>query len=282
LHFDLVSFDPASSGAPAGYRVGEGLPGLALVSYASAALVVLMTAVAAIGLVRRARAARWDLAAAVLIVAPLVIFLVQSYSGEGRYRVYLFALPWLCFFAAAACAPVSRSRLSQALRGWRLALASAALGVCLLFAYFGLESANRVTREDVAAGAWFDEHAPRSSLLVEVTSNAVSRVTARYAHVYDPDFPSSPTLTDQTPYGGRRLGRKDLPGLEATLRGYGARHTYLMLTPTQRRFARLYGVLPAGWQESLASALRSSPSFRLVYRRGTSLIFRYEPGGTVR
>ena len=281
LHFDLFSFDPASNAAPAGYRAGEGLPGLTLVRYASGALVVLMTALAGIGLVRRARAAHWDLVAAALIVAPMLVFILQSYSGEGRYRVYLFSLPWLCFFAAAACAPVSRSRLTKALRGWRLALASAALGVCLLFAYFGLEAANRVTREDIAAGIWFDEHAPRNSVLVQMTSGGISRVTARYARVFDPDFPASPTLTDQAPYIDRRLGPRDLPRLEATLRGYGGRHTYLLLTLSQRRFARLYGVLPAGWQKSLVAALRSSPSFRLVYRRGTSSIFRYDRGGTV-
>ena len=63
-----------------------------------------------------------------LLVAPLLIVGVQSYGGEGRYRFYLFALPWLCFFAAAACAPPTPTGLPRALRAWRLALATGALG----------------------------------------------------------------------------------------------------------------------------------------------------------
>jgi GT2 family glycosyltransferase len=283
-HFSLLDFDPTASAAPAGYEVGQGLQGLALVGRASAVEVMLLAGLAAIGLFRRARAARWDLAAATLVIAPLLVVGVQSYSGEGRYRLYLFALPWLCFFAAAAFAPRSSSRRFGVLGGWRLALATGALGVCLLFAYFGLELANRVTSADVAAAVWFDQHAPPNSVAVEVTSDSVSRVTARYARVFAPEYPGSPTLTGLPAFRNRSLSRKDLPRLEATLRGYGIEHTFVFLTPSQERFARLYGVLPAGWQRSLERALRASPDFRRVYRRGAASIFEYRPGrsGAVR
>jgi Glycosyl transferase family 2 len=275
-HFTLFDPAPSSSAAPPGYDIGGGLPGLALVAYAVRAEVVILVILAAVGLVRRLRAGHWDLAAAILVVAPLVIVGLQSYGGEGRYRVYLFALPWLCFFAAAACAP-TRARLRTLTHRARLTLASASLGICLLFAYFGLELMNRVDSDDVAAATWFERHAPSDSVLVGVTTNFPDRVTARYAVAYDPAYPGAPSLTDHAAYRNRQLGVADLPRIERTLRAYGAPHTFLTLGRSQERYARLYGLLPDGSLQSLDRALRASPSFHLVYRRGPSSIFAYRP-----
>jgi beta-glucanase (GH16 family)/GT2 family glycosyltransferase len=276
-HFLLFHVDPSAGAGPPGYRIGAGLPGLDLVGYASAAEVLLLTGLAAAGIAGRIRAARWELAAVTLAVAAVPVIALQAYSGEGRYRLFLFALPWLAFFAAAAFAPPRSRQLTRSKRGWQLGLASTALAVCLLPAYFGLELANRVTGGEVAAGAWFDEHAPSGSLAVEMTSNSLSRVSGGYARVFDVRFASGPTLTRDASYRNRKLGRKDLPRLEGTLAGYGAKHTFLLLNPSQERFARLYGILPGGWLQSLERALDSSPAFRLVYRRDSSSIYKYQP-----
>jgi hypothetical protein len=279
-HYSLLDFDPTASAAPEGYEAGNGLPGFELVSLASRLGPALLAALAAIGIVRRVRAGRWDAAVGALIVAPVLVVGAQSYSGEGRYRLYLFALPWLCFFAAAALAPATRSWIPAAAGRWRLALASGALGTCLLFSYFGLELVNRMTSRDIAPAVWYEHNAPPDSVLVEVTSNSISRVSGRYAVVNDPNFPFSPTLTDRAGFHGHRLGRGDLPRLDTTLRDYGAEHTYLVLTDGQERFARLYGLLPPGWRTSFERALRSSPAFRRVFRHGDSSIYKYEPNRT--
>jgi hypothetical protein len=84
-------------------------------------------------LARRLREGHWDLAPATLIVAPLFVVGLQSYGGEGRYRTYLFALPWLCFFAAAALSP-TRVRLRTLRHRASLTLATVCLATCLLFA----------------------------------------------------------------------------------------------------------------------------------------------------
>jgi hypothetical protein len=276
-HFSLLDPAPASSGAPAGYRLGDGMPGLALVAYTVRAEVLILVILAAVGLVRRLRKGHWDLAPATLVLAPLVIVGLQSYGGEGRYRVYLFALPWLCFFAAAAFAP-TRAGLRTLRHRAPLTLASICLATCLLFAYFGLELMNRVDPDDVAAASWFERHAPSDSVLVGVTTNFPDRVSARYPAVYDPAYPGAPSLTDHAAYRSRRLGVADLPRIERTLRTYGARHTFLTLGASQERYARLYGLLPAGSFQSLDRALRRSPAFLLVFRRGPSSIFEYRPG----
>jgi GT2 family glycosyltransferase len=278
-HYDLFDFNPGANRAPAGYELGDGLPGSELVAYSSRLAVVLVIALAAIGFVRRFRAGHRDLATAALALTPLAVVFAQSYGGEARFRIYLFALPWLCFFAAAAFLPLPRARSHGLWRSWRVALASTALGACLLFAYFGLELMNRVTDEDVKAAVWFERHAPPNSRLVGVTPSFPRRLTAEYAGVHDPDYPGALSLTeDGEGFRNRRLGAADLPRLEQTLRGVGPERTYMILTPSQQRFGRLYGVLPPGSMRGLERALTSSRSFRPVYRRGGAAIFEYRPG----
>jgi GT2 family glycosyltransferase len=276
-HFSLFDPAPSSSGAPSGYSIGDGLPGLALVAYAVRVEILILVILAAVGLVRRLRKGHWDVAAATLIVAPLVIVGLQSYQGEGRYRVYLFALPWLCFFAAAAFSS-TQARLPTLTRRALLTAASACLATCLLFAYFGLELMNRMEPDDVAAAIWFEHHAPTGSVLAAgVTANFPRRLTARYAEVYDPAYPGALPLTDHAAYRRPRFRHADLLRIEKTLGAYGAAHTFLTLSGSQERYARLYGLLPAGSMQSLEGALRRSRDFRLVYQRGSSSIFAYRP-----
>jgi GT2 family glycosyltransferase len=277
-HYDLFDPDPASSAAPTGYVPGHGLPGLVLVAYATRFELIAFAVLALAGLVRRLRARRWDLAVAVLLVSPLLIVGLQSYGGEGRYRFYLFALPWLCFFAAAACAPPKSTGLPRSLRAWRLVLATGVLGACFLFGYFGLELSNRVRSDDVKAARWFERHAPRHSLLTGFDSTFPRRLSARYPDVYDPAFPGAPALIQRAAYRSHPLGRRDVPGIAETLRGYGNRRTFLILTSSQRRLGRLFGLFPPRSVESLDEALRASRAFRLVYEGRDASIFRLRPG----
>jgi hypothetical protein len=156
-----------------------------------------------------------------------------------------------------------------------LALVSAALGVCVLFAYFGQELSNHVTRADVDAAAWFERHAPRNSLLVGLTPSFPRRLSSRYAHVYVHSHPGAPALSDYPSYRRRRLGRADVDRVTKTIGAYDAPHTFLILTPSQQRFARLFGLMKAGSARGLTRALRSSRSFQLVYARNGAFVFKY-------
>ena len=276
-HFSLLDLSPFAGTTPAGAGSSPGLPGHDLVAHAAQLAVVLMLAFAAIGVVRRTRASRWDLPPALLVIAPVVTVQLQAYGGEGRYRAYLFALPWLAFFAAAALTPGRSWRARSAFRSLPMVAVCTALGACTLFAYFGLEYMNHVTPDDVAAGVWFDQHAPPSSLFVTVTGNAISRVTARYGVASNPAYPASPALTDHPRLVGQPLDKHDLPEIEAALRGYGDPSTFLAITESQQHYARLYGLLPNDWRVNLDKALRASSAFKLVYRHGTSEIFAFNP-----
>jgi hypothetical protein len=214
-HYSLVDFNPAASRTPGGYELGDGLPGSELVAYASRLTVVLVVVLAGIGLVRRLRAGHRDLVAVCLAAAPLAIVLLQSYGGEARFRVYLFALPWLCLFAAAAFVPSGRSRPAGFARPLQLALAGAGVGCSLLLSYFGLELMNRVASDDVRAAAWFDRHAPAQSRLVGVTPSFPRRPTAGYARAHDPEYPGAISLTEEgEAFRHRMLGPAHIPPLE--------------------------------------------------------------------
>ena len=264
-HFVLFDPNPVESARPDG---GEGLPGLTLVTYAPWVGAALIVALAGVGVVRRLRAGHWDLPAAALVVGPLLVAGVQSYGGEGRVRIFLFTLPWLCFFAAAACAPALSTGLRGAFRGWRLALSSAAIGLCLLFTYFGSEYINRLSSDDVEAAIWFEKHAPPRSSLASVVGPVPHRLTARYPVVYV----NSVTLANDERYRGRRLGRVDVARLKRDLRDL-RRPRFVVTSRSQQRYARLYGLLPPGSLRGLEDALGRSPSFRLVYRRGAASIY---------
>jgi GT2 family glycosyltransferase len=264
-HFVLFDPNPAESARPDG---GEGLPGLTIVTHAPWVGAALVVALAGFGLVRRLRAGRWDLAALALVVGPLAVAGVQSYGGEGRVRLFLFVLPWLCFFAAAACAPAASTRLRGTLRGWRLAAASAAIAVCLVFAYFGSEYINRISRDDVQAATWFEDHAPPRSSLASLIGPFPSRLTAHYPVVYA----NAVTLIKDSAYEGGRRPRVDLARVKRDLHAL-RRPRFVVTSQSQHRYARLYGLLPHGSLRSLEERLRQSRAFRLVYRRGRTSIY---------
>lgn len=274
-YFSLFDIDPAQSTAPPG---GEGLPGLQLVQGAARGVTLVVAMLAVLGLVRRLRAGRSVLAPAVLVLVPAALVLLQSYGGEGPFRAYLFALPWLCFFAAAACAPPLYSRLPEFARPWRLGLSSAVIGVGFLFAYFGLELANRVSSPEVEAAVWFEQNAPPDSLLVGLTLNFPQRLSARYADVHSRDYPGNQSLAEKPAWRNRTFTRADIPRLERALQRYGVPNTYVFLTPSQERYGRLYGIVSPQSRPTLEQVLRGSPSFRLAYRGGGASIFELRRG----
>jgi len=269
-HFKLLDFDPATSARPTG--TGESLPGAALGANASRAAIALTVLLAAAGLVRRLRAGHWDLVPAALAFAPFLLLGLQSYDGEGPLRAFLFALPWLAFFGAAACAPGPRAR-GLLRRTWRPVVASAVIGTGALFGYFGQELTNYISRDDVAASRWYLDHAQPRASLTSLAPNFPERLNARYASHLE----TLPTLVTEPGYRPHRLGAADVPLLEALLRRDNSPQRFVAISPSQERYARFHGLAPPGSFARMAGALRTSPDFELVYERGAAAIFRYRP-----
>jgi hypothetical protein len=110
-------------------------------------LSVALWGVALIGGLRRLRAGQLDLSLALLAMAPFGLILLQAYGGEMLLRVYLFSVPFMSFFAAAAFYPTPRPA------SWRLDLlivgVSLGLAAVMLFTRFGNEKADFVTPEEL-------------------------------------------------------------------------------------------------------------------------------------
>jgi GT2 family glycosyltransferase len=275
-HFTLIQPGSSSGAAAAGRNLSAALPGAAFGFYAPAIVMFLTVALAAAGLLRRLRAGKRDLVPVCLIGAPVLAVGLQSYGGEGPYRAFLFALPWLAFLGALACVRPARSGSRPRMSLQRLTIASAALGVTLLFAYFGQELANRIPSADVQASTWYEQHAPAGSVRVNLAPTAPDRLTARYPLVSLGD-PSA--LVEDARFTGHLLGAADIPRLERLIAQQGPHPTYVQLTLGQENYARLNGLLPAGSVTNLVRALGHSSAFQLVFHLPSAWIFRYVPGG---
>jgi GT2 family glycosyltransferase len=272
-HFSLI--DPGPAGAAAvGRDIHSALPGAVLSFYAPAAVAGLIAVLALYGAARRFRAGERDIVPVCLIVAPLLGIGLQSYGGEGGNRAYLFALPWLAFFAAAACArPPVRSGVVR-MRFASVAVATGAVGACLLFAYFGQELANHIGRDDVRADTWYEQHAPPGSIRVVLAPNAPERLTARYPLT---SLNTRPPLVQRPAFRGHLLGVGDVARLKAVVEPLTPTPTFVMLSQGQEDYGRLNGLLPKGSVGRLARELDATAAFRLVYRRPSAWIFEFVP-----
>ncbi|HYZ30192.1 MAG TPA: hypothetical protein VE570_14115 [Thermoleophilaceae bacterium] len=277
-HFTLVQLDLFLTSRPEGENAGRALPGVALVADSARFVVVAMVLFAVAGVVRQRRLRRLELAPVAFVLAPLVLVPFQPYGGEILFRTFLFALPWLAFFAAAASVPTLAGR--TLLLPGRLAAATLIVGTAFLFAYFGLEKVNYVTRDDVAAVTWYDRHAPTGSAMAHAAPGFPDRIDANYARLRVENEDYIPKLSDMRVLRQRLARRRDVPAIAGFLRAAGARRTYLSITPSQESYSRLYGIMPRGALGRLVGLLRGSREFRLVYRRGRAFVFELQPTPT--
>jgi len=142
------------------------------------------------------------------------------------------------------------------------------LAVCLVFAYFGSEYINLISSNDVAAATWFEAHAPAGSSLASVIGPFPDRLTARYPVIYA----NAVTLIKDSSYRSGRGPRVNLATLKRDLHEL-RRPRFVVVSPSEQRYARLYGLLPDGTLARLDDALAKSAVFRLVYRRGATSIY---------
>jgi hypothetical protein len=271
--FDLLSFDPFQ--LPGGhYPRSRALAGFDWVTPASFSLSVILAALAVVGLIRRLRAGHWDLAGVGLVAAAALIVLGQDYGGEIVLRVYLFGLPWLAFFAAAALQP-TRTPWPSLRAQWRLAGAAAVLTPLLLVAYFGPELQNRTDADDVAISAWYEEHAPAGSLLLFVMPNVPNRLTERYPKLLIPSEDYNPNLTDRPGFRADGIGPEDVPAIAQTIEENRAPHSFIVVSPSEERSARLYGLLREHSFAPFERALTAHGRFRLVKSIGRARLYEY-------
>jgi hypothetical protein len=272
----LLDQGPATSPRPKGHSLADSPAGFAFVLNASRVLVAVLVALAVYGAIRRRRAGWPDRASRALLLAPVLALVAISYGGESALRVYLFCLPWLAVLAAAACLPQVRpgSAIRVPARPWRMAAAALVLGALALFADFGYELANRVDPSEVRTAAWLERSAPAGTAPIYLINSAPNHVTAAYTRLRTRDLTE---LAAVAPILHKEIGPRDVPGIEKAIRSQWSGPVAVVLTPSQKDYARLYGILPADAQDRLVRALAGSKDFRLVHRDGPSYVFAYLP-----
>ncbi|AOT02491.1 hypothetical protein ASPU41_03120 [Arthrobacter sp. U41] len=102
-----------------------------------------------------------------LAVAPMFWLLGQSYGGEAKFRVFMFALPWLAIGAAwLFCSGPVRTR--NAVTGTVASLTI--MAVLFTIVYFQQEAKFRVPKEDVVAAQWLDARVGEKDVIFETNA----------------------------------------------------------------------------------------------------------------
>lgn len=240
-------------------------PGQVVVSWASRALTGALVLAALLGGLRRLAAGYRDGAAVVLTLAPAPLLVATAYGGEILFRVYLFALPFLAFFAGALFFPWSGTQ-RDALPRFAIGGLGVALACAFILANNGKDRQYRFTGAEVAVSQWLYENAPRGSLLIEGAPN------------YPYQFMNSENFT-YVPISSE--GRQSTVAILADpagelarwLQGVAPGSGFIIITRSQKAYVDDLGLMPKGSFDAVEKALRASARFRLVRATSDASVF---------
>ena len=239
--------------------------GQALVSLICRVLTLTIAIAALIGGLRRLQYGYRDGLAAALAIAAVPLLAVTSYGGEVIFRVYLFALPLLAFFAATLFFPSPR-RGGSADMPAGAALFGFALAVAFVFANNGKDRQYAFSGEDVAAMRWLYDAAPPGTLIIEGAHVDPSqfRNVEHFTYV---------SLADEPPDSKADVLAHPVPVLARWLDNDGYRAAFIVLTRNQKAYVEALGIMPPEGLDRVEQALLASPRFRLVHAAGGTEIF---------
>jgi hypothetical protein len=190
------------------------------------------------------------------------VIALQSYGGEMALRVYLFALPFMAFFAAALFFPTPTSGTS-----WRTALAVGLVSTALLGGFllsrYGNERMDYMTPEEETALRYLYELAEPRSLFVAATPNLPWKFAEYGEHRYT-------VATNEVMSG-------DVDALSILMHDLVRKKkystAYLILTRSQEAHAELfYGLQPGDWGRLLVK-LTESGKFQTIFSNDAADIY---------
>jgi hypothetical protein len=258
-HINALLSEALQAEAVASAAVGDrlrGNPGHIFIVRERIAFSAIFWGVAFLGGLRRLWNGHWDLSLALLAGYPFGFLALQSYGGEMLLRVYLFALPFMCFFVAGLFYPRLRSvsRLHPVL----LLGLSCALVVGFFFARYGNDRADALTADELRAVDRADAYMPPGSVVV--TSN--HNTPLGYAG-YD--------VFERLVGTGFVTFRIDRIVTFIETRA-GDRRAFLFLSSGQREFFDLNGFPGEEW-DALLQEIEANPRFRVVFRTERTVFF---------
>ncbi|MEI2298799.1 hypothetical protein [Ensifer sp. MJa1] len=246
-------------------------PGQVVVSWASRTLTGVIALAALLGGLRRLIAGYRDGPAVVLTLAPGFLLVATSYGGEIAFRVYLFALPFLAFFAAALFFP-SPDRQRDAIARYTLGCLGTLLSVAFVLANNGKDRQYSFTRGEVEVSQWLYANAPIGSMLIEGAPNYPEQFMNYERFIYVPiSTESSQSITAVLADPAAELSR--------WMRGRPPGTTFIIITRSQKAYIDDLSIMPKGSLSAIENALRASPRFRLVRATSDASVFAPDDAG---
>jgi GT2 family glycosyltransferase len=270
----LSSLGKISNFAPPNTTARPGLGQDPIVAQSSHALTLGLLVLIAGALVGHARhrRERWAWAYLASAGVGLLFVAVNPYGNEGIFRASLFGIPWLALLAAHAV-----RRPTPVLGAW-MAL-SVGLLATFLVAAFGMDASGVMRRADLQALRIFEREASRRSYLLQVGFGdlptgpphiAPASHQIRFEDVNDPatQLPGRPRESDLP-----ALSRRTEEFARDTI-GTRTDQFYVIWSPVSSWYALEYGLESPGQTAKWRDLLLASPSWRVVYHRDGTYLFR--------
>ncbi|MFD4458835.1 glycosyltransferase [Nocardia sp. NPDC058480] len=266
----LANFGNAESNAGANFiDLDAGSRSQVVVAEVDRALSAAIWLMAVIGFARRFRG-RGELALPLLAVAPLPLILSNDYGGEMVFRVYLFGLPFVAFYAAAAFFPRPAVDAPRS-RGRRFGRLVLPVVLLLLvtgfgFGYYGKEQTAYFAPEEYAAAQFVYGIAPRGSLVIGATSGFpwAFKNFEFYDHMWFATFDADDR---------EDIVAEPVSQLGDIMSAQRHHHSYLILTRSQSAGMTLSGDLPRDALDRIQQTLSESPRFTELYRNTHAVVF---------
>ncbi|MEM9632443.1 MAG: hypothetical protein AAGA50_14020 [Pseudomonadota bacterium] len=240
-------------------------PEVAIVAWAGRLLTLGVALLAGLGWLRRLNHGGRDGVACALAIAPLSIILLTSYGGEAIFRIFLFCVPFLSFFAAALFFPTNISGRESTAR-FAFAAVTILMAVGFFFGNNGKDRQYRFSPDEVAASQWLYERAPAGTLLVEGARSYPSQFRNYENFTYVP-------LSNERPDARNEILSDPAGVLSRWFRNETWKDGYIILTRSQKAYVEALGIMPKGALDNMEMELLSSPDFQLVFANRDARIF---------
>ena len=244
------------------------------------ALVILIV-LGAIGFLTHARE-RWAWAYALCPIVGIALIAINPYGNEGIFRATLFAIPWMAVLAMRMPHP---SRVVPVFaRRWAvtggLALVLTALLATFVVAAYAMDGTNVLPRSNVAVVDYVTRQPSHDSFVLAIGSASNPADGANFTFRYQ-------TLEwAQVAHGVRALQQAnptpaDVAALDTVYRRVAVEHhatakspLYLIWDRSSRLYTNAYGLQSSAQMNDWLHLLRTSTSWKLVDRNGSTYLFR--------
>jgi hypothetical protein len=239
-----------------------------LVSFAGRAVIIIVVLVAIVGVIRMARRRQLDRAMLLLMLTPGMLLFLTAFGGELLFRIFLFASPFLSYFAAAAL--TVRQRAGVPTRPWRAALPPILLTTLLiplfLLAYYGKDQQNYFTPAEVTAGRWIADNTVPGTLLVRANTN--------YPHdFHNYEYVRNVAISAEDEPDRQRLLADPAGVLQRWLDDPANVRAFVLITRGQKIANDSVGPMPPGAVQHVEDVLSASPLFTEAYRNEDAVVF---------